>query len=147
MFGLGTGEIVIVLVIALLVFGPQKLPEIGRQIGGLMREFRRMSDDVRRTFDIDDYNYNHPAAEVGGAASYPRLDQQDLSESYVPYSGDAAATTHKPGAQAYDSPRPWSFTDEAHENAGATFAPVSTIEPPGPPSAVRAGIAVGDSQP
>ncbi len=52
---LGTQEIVVVLVIALIVFGPQKLPEIGRQIGSAMRELRKMSGDVQRAFDIDDF--------------------------------------------------------------------------------------------
>lgn len=38
--GIGPMELVIVLVIALLVFGPKKLPDLGRSLGGGMREFR-----------------------------------------------------------------------------------------------------------
>lgn len=52
---IGTTEIVIILAIALLVFGPQKLPEIGRQIGSAVRELRRMTGDVQRALDLDDY--------------------------------------------------------------------------------------------
>ena len=52
---LGTQEIVVVLVIALIVFGPQKLPEIGRQIGSAMRELRKMSGDVQNAFNLDDF--------------------------------------------------------------------------------------------
>jgi sec-independent protein translocase protein TatA len=44
---LGAPEILLILVVALLVFGPQKLPEIGRQVGGAMRELRRMQDSVK----------------------------------------------------------------------------------------------------
>jgi TatA/E family protein of Tat protein translocase len=36
----------IILIVALIVFGPKKLPEVGRQLGQAMREFRRMADDL-----------------------------------------------------------------------------------------------------
>ena len=45
---LGGGEILVVLVIALIVFGPSRLPEIGRQIGGAMRELRKVQDTVKQ---------------------------------------------------------------------------------------------------
>jgi Tat protein translocase TatB subunit len=44
---LGPGEILVICVIALLVFGPQRLPEIARQVGAAMRELRRWQDSVR----------------------------------------------------------------------------------------------------
>jgi sec-independent protein translocase protein TatA len=44
---LGAPEILLILVVALLIFGPQRLPEIGRQVGGAMRELRRMQDSVK----------------------------------------------------------------------------------------------------
>ena len=53
---LGTGEIIVILIVALLVFGPQKLPEIGRQIGTMMREMRKVTDDLQRTLSFDDYS-------------------------------------------------------------------------------------------
>ena len=45
---LGAPEILVILVVALLVFGPHKLPEIGRQVGGAMRELRKMQDSVKQ---------------------------------------------------------------------------------------------------
>lgn len=52
MFGtLGGQEIIFILVIALIVFGPRKLPEIGKSIGRMMAEFRKASNDFRRTLD------------------------------------------------------------------------------------------------
>lgn len=62
MFNLGTTEIVIILVVALLLLGPQQLPEIGKQIGKMLREFRSMTGDVQRALDIDghhDYDRSH----------------------------------------------------------------------------------------
>lgn len=44
---IGPAEILVILVVALLVFGPQKLPEIGRQVGKAARELRRMQASLR----------------------------------------------------------------------------------------------------
>jgi TatA/E family protein of Tat protein translocase len=60
MFDIGLQEMVIIAVIALLVFGPSKLPELGRMFGRAMREFRRASDEFRSTvetnFHINDFD-------------------------------------------------------------------------------------------
>ncbi len=48
MFGsIGLPEIILILALALLVFGPKKLPEVGRSIGKALREFRRTSDEIK----------------------------------------------------------------------------------------------------
>lgn len=48
MFGsIGFPELMIILIIALLVFGPKKLPEVGRSIGRAMREFRKTTDEIK----------------------------------------------------------------------------------------------------
>ena len=44
---LGPEKIILILVVALIVFGPQRLPEIARQVGSAIRELRRMQDTVR----------------------------------------------------------------------------------------------------
>lgn len=49
MFGIGFPELLIILVVALLVFGPAKLPELARSLGKGMAEFRRASNDLRRS--------------------------------------------------------------------------------------------------
>jgi sec-independent protein translocase protein TatA len=53
---LGFGEILIILVIALIVFGPRRLPEMGRTIGRSLREFSRTTSEIRSeiTADLDD---------------------------------------------------------------------------------------------
>lgn len=48
MFGnIGFPELLIILLIALLIFGPRKLPEVGKNIGRALREFRRASDELK----------------------------------------------------------------------------------------------------
>jgi sec-independent protein translocase protein TatA len=50
---LGFGEILVILLVALIVFGPRRLPEMGRTIGKSLREFRRAATDLRQELDID----------------------------------------------------------------------------------------------
>jgi TatA/E family protein of Tat protein translocase len=48
MFGsIGVPELIIIFAIALLIFGPKKLPEVGRSIGRALREFRKTSDEIK----------------------------------------------------------------------------------------------------
>jgi sec-independent protein translocase protein TatB len=51
MFGIGMTELVVILVVALIVFGPTRLPELARSLGRAMGEFRRASTDLRQTFN------------------------------------------------------------------------------------------------
>ncbi len=53
MFGIGTTEVLLILVVALLVIGPSKLPDVARALGKGMAEFRRMSADVKKTIDLE----------------------------------------------------------------------------------------------
>jgi sec-independent protein translocase protein TatB len=53
MFGIGTTELLIVLVVALIVLGPKKLPEIARTLGKGLAEFKRVSNDVHRTINLE----------------------------------------------------------------------------------------------
>ncbi len=52
MFGnIGFPELLIILAIALLIFGPKKLPEVGRSIGRALREFRKTSDEIKEKIE------------------------------------------------------------------------------------------------
>ena len=52
MFGpLGVPELLLIFVVVLLVFGPRKIPEIGRMLGKAMGEFRKATDDLKNTID------------------------------------------------------------------------------------------------
>ncbi len=55
MFGkIGLPELILILVIALIIFGPRKLPEIGRSIGKGLREFRQATTEISKTVSFDD---------------------------------------------------------------------------------------------
>lgn len=86
--GLGMPEVVLILVIALIVFGPRKLPELGKSLGQAMAQFRRASDDFKRTWEqeveLDKTRGDGQSTNYSYAAG-------DANEIYNPYSSEAAA--------------------------------------------------------
>jgi len=53
MFSMGPSELVIILVVALVVVGPEKLPELARMVGRAMRDLKKYASDVRNEFEKD----------------------------------------------------------------------------------------------
>ena len=53
MLGIGMQEIIIVLVVALIVIGPKKLPDLAKALGRALGEFRRAADDLKENLDIN----------------------------------------------------------------------------------------------
>jgi sec-independent protein translocase protein TatB len=64
MFGVGTGEFIIIIIIAILVFGPKRLPEVAKTAGRFMADVRKATSDLKRDFEeeigIDDLSDLHP---------------------------------------------------------------------------------------
>ena len=54
MFGMGMPEILLILAIALIVIGPKKLPDIAKSLGRAMGEFKKATNDLKSTINIDD---------------------------------------------------------------------------------------------
>ncbi len=50
----GTPELLVIFFLVLVLFGPDKIPELARQVGKVVREVRRASNDLKRQFNLDD---------------------------------------------------------------------------------------------
>ena len=54
MFGIGVPELILILVIGLVVFGPGKLPGVGKALGQSIKEFKQANSDDAKTIDVDE---------------------------------------------------------------------------------------------
>ena len=110
---IGPGELALIFVVALLVFGPRKLPELGRSIGKGLAEFRRASHELRSTLEQEVRaeetrpRASSPSLPEPAAASVPRVTAGPAPEpSEIPRKGGPA-----PDAEpAVDPPSPSSET-------------------------------------
>ncbi len=78
---LGPEKIILILVVALIVFGPQRLPEIARQVGAAMRELRRMQDTVRGELEQVLRPDFSPSADAGAEQGYASIEESDHAAS------------------------------------------------------------------
>jgi Tat protein translocase TatB subunit len=71
-FNVGPAEVAVILMVALIVFGPKRLPEIARQIGWAMREMRKLQDNLKNEMDsVLHPDYSPAAADEPNAVSEP----------------------------------------------------------------------------
>jgi TatA/E family protein of Tat protein translocase len=93
MFGsIGMPELIIILTIALIIFGPRKLPEFGRSLGKSLSEFKRASNELKNTLDeeirieeqrsAERQRPTEPVAPASPVAAAPPLDTDDDSGAY-----------------------------------------------------------------
>src|SRR3954447_26987735 len=73
MFNIGAGEMVFILIAALLVLGPQRLPELARGLGKFLREFRRQTDEVRSVVEREFYKMDKDLDAQPPPAPAPQL--------------------------------------------------------------------------
>src|SRR5258708_5524031 len=81
--GLGFGELLLIMLVALVVFGPRRLPEIGRMIGKALAEFRKASDELKNTIErevrVDDLKQTFPSTIAPPLQAVSRIEPSALS--------------------------------------------------------------------
>ncbi len=112
---LGPAEILVILVIALIVFGPRKLPELGKSLGSAMAQFRRASDDFKRSWEQEVELETSRKSDNQHTASddHHMLPEETAAHEPGHPATEVAATTSEPvpatAALAQEKPRsePW----------------------------------------
>ena len=132
--GIGPGEIIIILIIALIVVGPGKLPDVGSALGKSIREFRKAATDVKESTSLDPVSATPAPAQQVTAPS---------SVAAVPAVAAAAApapVATNPAAQAVTA-APVAEAAEAAEVAEIAPDPVAAPAPDAPAVAAEAPVA------
>ncbi|MGQ0507182.1 MAG: Sec-independent protein translocase subunit TatA/TatB [Myxococcaceae bacterium] len=131
MLNIGAGEVIFLLIGALLILGPKRLPELARGIGKFMREFRRQTDDVRsmveREFYKMDNEISQPLLSDNTQNTQPKPPDGAISNGAIPpippVPGVAAASSVE------EEPFP-GFPDHTGEEPPPELPPPLEPEPP-----------------
>jgi len=107
MFNIGLPELLIIVAIALIVFGPNKLPELAKAFGRAMREFKKATEEVKESFaaetkELEEYKHTltdeNLLADLAEQVSAPELAAEETSPQPEPSA--AAETPPLPEASA-----------------------------------------------
>jgi sec-independent protein translocase protein TatA len=104
---IGTSELIVVLVVALIIFGPRKLPELGRSLGQAMSQFKNASDDFKRTWETEARLETARSQALAPADSSEFVAATEAGQEPVPADTEAntaeVGETHTP---AHEAPAP-----------------------------------------
>ncbi len=116
MFNIGSGEIALIAVAALLILGPSRLPELARGIGKFMREFRRQTDEVRGVVEREFYKMDTelqappvkvlPAKDVVAKNPYPTPSEEEAMAAPDPVASQLTAGMPQDPPQDLVAPHP-----------------------------------------
>lgn len=123
---LGSTELLFILVMALVFFGPRKLPQLSRSLGKTMAEFRRASDDFKRTWEREVSLEESSSSSVSNSETFSNensiLDHETVNRSLQP-------PTIEPVAADQVIPRQPSEIDTSQSSDSSDFA-AGDAEPP-----------------
>lgn len=135
--GIGLSEIAIVILIALVVFGPKRLPEMGRQLGKVIREFRDATSDIRSQIGIDDITDSVKDIKSGFS----------LTSTGGATTGAAAATPAAAATLDAALDTPQIDTASAPAATRSSNRPVAAGAPPAAPEVRNGPVAAGAPAP
>ncbi len=99
MFGsIGMPELILIFVVALLVFGPKKLPELGKSLGRGLAEFKKASEDLKKTIEDEIEQGKKEAADVKEHVGEVRRSLQPVPPPPPEAAPEASVPRTEPGA-------------------------------------------------
>ena len=113
MGSLGFGEMVIIFVVALLIFGPKKLPELGKSLGKGIKEFKKATDELKTSWEDQVRDIQAPLNDVKKDVNSIGQDLKD--DFYKSIEAESAAAT--PSEQPVHEPKPADATPHPAESA------------------------------
>jgi TatA/E family protein of Tat protein translocase len=133
---IGTQEMVVIFLLALLIFGPKKLPELGKTVAKAMGEFRRASSELKSTWDHEMQQIEKETAPIKEAAQeyHEKINNYDDS-SYYDYGAYDSGTSELTATPST------TVGDPATLGAEQTNATASTTEAAGTPAGSGTAVA------
>jgi sec-independent protein translocase protein TatB len=131
MFNIGLPELLIIVAIALIVFGPNKLPELARAFGRAMREFRKATEEVKESFEAETRDLEEIKQTISGNHLSTLLEETSNAVEAVP-----AEKGHEAAPSEGSSPSTESSSPEAIPTAAKEVEDTkqTSQEPEGSPS-------------
>ena len=125
---IGTQEMVVIFLLALLIFGPKKLPELGKTVAKAMGEFRRASSELKSTWDHEMQQIEKETAPIKKAAEeyHEQINNYDDS-SYYDYGAYGSGTSESTATPSTTVGEP------ATQGAEQTTAAASATDPAAAP--------------
>lgn len=115
MFNIGTGELFLILAVALIIFGPGKLPEIGRTLGKAMSEMRKATQEIQNSISLEDIDERpSPATPRSDAGEREQNTAEDAVADALPAVGDGEDSADLDGQPVPDS-EPVAAPDNAED--------------------------------
>lgn len=136
MFGIGAGEFVVILIVGLIVFGPSKLPEVGRALGKVLREFRKAQSALSDTLNeaVEEKKSTPVEKSESEKKSEPEknFESEKKSESVKksePEKSSATVTADDVINLAKERPMVKESSDEKISNGNSNDAPANDARP------------------
>ena len=120
---LGIQEMIVIFVIALVLFGPKKLPELGRTIGKAITEFRRASNDLKASFEREMQTLERESQSMSQVA---QVTAGEIFERAINYDPDREVRTLPPAETAWNPLEP-QHADEQTSASTSTATDPSTV--------------------